>query len=85
MARQVLGRLTCSFLSSLGEGRMAKKSVTRYDRFPPQLALPPIVVLSLTSWAQVIGIVWGVWTITSAIWAVVKLALPIAVDVAQLH
>jgi len=64
---------------------MADTSITRCDRFPPQLALPLIVVLSLVLWAQVIGIVWGVWTVSSAIWAGVKLALPIAVDVAQLR
>jgi hypothetical protein len=42
-------------------------------------------MLSLALWAQVIGVVWGGWVITSAIWAWVKLALPIAVDIAQLR
>ena len=60
-------------------------STIRSDRYPPQLALPLIALLSLALWAQVIGVLWGGWIITSAIWAGLKLALPIAVDIAQLR
>jgi hypothetical protein len=60
-------------------------STLRSDRHPPQLALPLIVMFSLALWAQVIGVVLGGWLITSAIWAGVKLALPIVINVAQLR
>jgi len=60
-------------------------SIIRCDRFPLRIALPLIAMLSIASWVPVIGVVWGGWTITSAIWAGVKLALPIAVDIAQLR
>ena len=60
-------------------------STIRRDHYPPQLALPLIALLSLALWALVIVVAWGGWVITSAIWAGVKLALPIAVAIAQLR
>ena len=64
---------------------MAKTSIIRCDRFPPRIALPLVAMLSIALWVQVIGVYWGGRTITSAIWAWVKLALPIAVEIAQLR
>ena len=64
---------------------MAKTSIPRCDRVPLRLALPLIAMFSIALWALVIVVVWGGWAITSGYMGGVNLALPIAVDIAQLH